>query len=153
MVQIKDLTNLDSVADGDQIPVYSQVNGDVRRVSVANLSKAVGVSNQNNQNEVTQYEQPTATGFSVAVGSVSSNVWLRLTPTGAFAAGTIVLPPITSLVDGQRILVTSTNSITTLTINTNTAGVQVVGQPTTLAANGFFTLKYDSITKTWVRVA
>lgn len=153
MAQIKDLTNLDTILDGDQIPLYSQVNGETRRVSASTLASYVGKSNQNASNSVTVYVNPTATGFSAPVGNISSNVWLRLTPSGAFAAGTIVLPPITSVVDGQIIKVTSTNSVSTLDINTNDGSINITGQPNTLAANGFFTIQYDIILKTWVRVA
>jgi acyl-CoA synthetase (AMP-forming)/AMP-acid ligase II len=95
----------------------------------------------------TQYSAPTATAFSVTVIS-GSDIHLILTPTGAFAAGTIVLPASPS--DKQTLLVNCTQDITTLTI---TSDHTVVGAPTAITANDYFTLKYDITFETWCRVA
>ena len=99
---------------------------------------------------VTQYAAPSATGFSVAIAEASADTHLILTPTGGFAAGTIVLPAVGTAVDGQRVQVNCTQAVTTLTINGN--GGTVTGAPTTLAANAFFTLAFDDPTNVWYRV-
>lgn len=99
---------------------------------------------------ITQYAAPVATGFSVAIADAESDTHLILTPTGAFAAGTIVLPLAATAVDGQQVLVNCTQAITTLTISGN--GGTVVGGPATLAANAFFTLKFDKPTGNWYRI-
>jgi len=78
------------------------------------------------------------------------NVFLLLTPTAGFAAGTITLPPQATLDDGQELLVTTTQSVTALTVAGN--GATVNGAPTTLAANAFFNLRYDAVNKAWYRV-
>lgn len=96
---------------------------------------------------VTQYASPSATGFTVNLGSVSST-WLILTPTGTFATGTLVLPPTPS--NQNELNISCTQIVTALTINGN--GKTVTGAPTTLAANGFFRLRYDSVNQTWYRV-
>lgn len=102
------------------------------------------------QTFTTQYASPSATGFSVQILNANENVHLILTPTAGFAAGTIVLPSSLLAVDKQEVLLNTTQSVTTLTINGN--GSTVTGAPTTLAANAFFRLKYDQNSNVWYRV-
>lgn len=102
-------------------------------------------------NYTTQYASPSSSGFSVPINNNSSNTHLILTPTTGFAAGTIVLPAIGNVIDKQEVLVNSTQQVTTLTINGNGA-VAVTGEPTSLAADSFFRLKFDALTSTWYRV-
>ena len=90
-----------------------------------------------------QYSAPSATGFSVTIEQ--ANTHLILTPTAGFAAGTVVLPTVVE--DGDEVLVNCTQSLAALTI-TGTA----VGAPASLAANGFFRLKYDAVSGNWYRV-
>jgi hypothetical protein len=54
------------------------------------------------------------------------------------------------VLDKQEILVNTTQAITALTINAN--GATIVGAPTTLAAGGFFRLRFDGVLDTWYRV-
>lgn len=97
-----------------------------------------------------QYAAPAATGFSISVNDDTLSVRLIITPLAGYAAGTIVLPTKTKCVHGQTIKVNCTQAVTTLTINGN--GATVVGAPTTLAANAYFVLEYESVTGTWYRV-
>lgn len=99
----------------------------------------------------TQYAAPAASGFSVQITDTSANTHLILTPQAGYAAGTIVLPNVTSAVDKQVVMVNSTQSVTALTVSGNGA-VAVTGAPTTLGTNDSFLLKYDSLTQTWYRL-
>jgi hypothetical protein len=99
----------------------------------------------------TQYSAPSATGFSVQITDSSADTHLILTPVAGYAAGTIVLPAVANAIDGQQIMVNCTQAVTTLTVDGNGA-TAVTGEPATLAANAFFTLKYDAVTSTWYRV-
>jgi len=100
----------------------------------------------------TQYSAPNATGFSVAINPTEQggSVYLLLTPTAGYAAGTITLPLQAYCVDGQEVLVSCTQSVTTLTVSGN--GSTVNGAPTTLAANGFFRLRFDGVLQAWYRI-
>ena len=102
-------------------------------------------------NFATQYAAPSSSGFSVSITDTSANTHLILTPTTGFAAGTIVLPNVTSAIDKQEVLVNCTQQITTLTVNGNGA-VAVTGEPASLGADDFFRLKYDLLTQTWYRI-
>lgn len=102
-------------------------------------------------NFATQYAAPSSSGFSVQVTDTSANTHLILTPTAGFAAGTIVLPNVTSAIDKQEVLINCTQQVTTLTVNGNGA-VAVTGEPASLGADDFFRLKYDLLTQTWFRV-
>jgi hypothetical protein len=150
MTTINQLSALDSVSGGDQVPVFSTNNGDTRRVPMSVLKDFCQDGITANDDKITQYSSPSATGFSVQVNNASSSVFLLLTPTGGFAAGTLVLPVQANCIDRQEILVFCTQSVATLTINGN--GSTVLGAPTTLAANGFFRLRFDNVNKIWYRV-
>lgn len=150
MPTINQLSAVDEVVSSDQVPIYSSENGDARKASMATLLAFFAGQITANDDKITQYSAPSATGFSVQVNNDTESVWLILTPTGAFAAGTLVLPAVANCVDRQEILVNCTQAVTALTINGN--GSTVTGAPTTLAANAFFRLRFDAVTKTWYRV-
>lgn len=155
MTTINQLSAVDDVSAGDQVPIYSSSNGDARKASMSTL---MGYMQDNltftSAKPVSQYSAPSATAFSVTItdgADDDTDVHLILTPTAGFAAGTITLPPVADCVDKQEILVNCTQAVTTLTIAGN--GATVTGAPTTLAANAFFKLKFDDPTSTWYRVA
>lgn len=151
-MNISQLSRADSISLSDLLIFWSSVNSDTRAGSVSLLLNLLQENLTAAGNDMTQYAAPNATGFSVSISPVvnGQNVYLLLTPTGAFAAGTLVLPPVANCVDGQTFLMNTTQAVTTLTINGN--GATVVGGPTTLAANAFFKLRFDGIFKNWYRV-
>lgn len=151
MPTINQLPLLDDVSSGDQIPVYSPQNGDSRRLPVSAL---LSYFEQ-------QYPSPTlttniyvpTTGFSIAVPTpTTEQQWMLLTPAGTLAAGTIVLPLNTATPDGFEVLVTTTQIITTFTLSLNGAAA-ANGAPTTLAANGFFRVRYVQANNAWYRIS
>ncbi len=100
----------------------------------------------------TQYAAPNATGFNVAINPTEQggSVYLLLTPVAGYAAGTITLPLLGYCIDGQELIVSCTQAVTTLTVAGN--GSTVNGSPTTLAANGFFRLRFDAVLDSWFRI-
>jgi hypothetical protein len=143
MTAINELTGVDALASGDIIPIYSNSAGGTRSAS-ADVVKAF-MAGDTATGWTPLYSGPTASGFSYAFPQGGKNYWLILTPTGAFAAGTLVLP--TTAVSMQQICVFTTQAITALTITGS-----AFGAPTTLAANGFFTLRYDPLLLRWYRI-
>lgn len=139
--------------DGSELLVcFDVTNSDTRKFSVAALNTFIqGNVDANMSGYVTQYSAPSATAFSVAITNTTKDTHLILTPTGTFAAGTIVLPASSSTADGQRVMVNCTQTVTALTIDGNGA-TAVTGEPTTISTYGYFTLKYDKPTSTWYRV-
>lgn len=150
MPTINQLSTTDSLSSGDLFPVYVSGDGDARKVSAGNLRDFVLANASVTDDKITQYAAPSATGFSVSVLNGPDSIWLILAPTGAFAAGTLVLPAVANCVDKQELLVNCTQAVTTLTVNGN--GATVTGAPTTLAANGFFRLRFDALADVWYRV-
>ena len=155
MPTINQLNSIDTPSGSDLLPLYSQSNGDARKLSLSNLQQwlidnAPAASSSQPQ-FITQYAAPSATGFTVQVLDGSDNAWLILTPTAGFAAGTIKMPDASKCVDKQEVLINCTQAVTTLTINGNGA-TAVTGAPTALAANAFFRLRFDSATSSWYRV-
>ena len=150
MTTINQLTAVDSVSGTDQIPIYSSTSGDARKAALSVLLAYLTDNISAADNKITQYAAPSASGFSVSITDGSDSIWLVLTPVAGYAAGTIVLPALANCVDKQEILVNCTQAITTLTITAN--GSTVTGAPTTMAANAFFTLRFEDVTNTWYRV-
>lgn len=146
---IRDL-NQGTIALDSQIPFGDTTNGCDRRASVASLQALFTTASP--ADFITQYAAPNASGFSVLVAppTTGSDVWAQIRPTATFAAGTVTLPAQASAVDGQRVLVTTTQTITALTVAGN--GASVNGAPTTLAAGGWFELRFDGVFKDWSRV-
>ena len=145
MATINQLSATDSLNGGDLLPVYKQNQGDARKCSITTLMDYVN-ANVTTVTQNTQYAAPAATGFSVTVNT--GNVWLILTPVSTYAAGAIVLP--TGASDKDTVIVNCTQIVTSLTVS---SGATVVGAPTTLAANGFFTMRFDAATSTWYRIS
>lgn len=142
MTQINQLTAQDEVTASDQFPLWSGANGDTRRASAATMKAYFAPATTQ---LVTAYAAPNATGFTVTLDG-TDDVWLILTPSAGYAAGTITLPA--SPRDKQLVTVACSQSVTTLTVS----GGNRRGAPTTLAANGFFSMRFDDVTNVWVRV-
>jgi hypothetical protein len=140
------------IAAADSIPFASTANGSDRRTSVSQLIEVVQSLLGSADGITTQYAAPAATGFTVTITPPSNgaSVWLLLTPVAGYAAGTITLPAQALCVDGQELVVNSTQAVTTLTVSGN--GSTVNGAPTTLAANAFFHLRFDGVFKAWYRI-
>lgn len=153
MSTIQELSSVDSPSGSDLVPIYSQANGDARKVSLTNLATFLQGQISANRGYQTQYASPNATAFTVLVAPTVSgtNVWLLLTPIAGYAGGTVTLPAVATCLDGQEVLVSCTQSVTTLTTSGNGA-TAVNGAPTTLAANAFFRLRFDGVGKSWYRI-
>lgn len=146
MPYINQLPALDQLSGGDQLPVYSPVNGDARRVSITALLDFFR-GNFADPDYLTIINAPTNSGFNLQLGAQTQSLFLILNPSGAFAAGTITLPPVASCFDGQEILVASSQSIAALTVNGN--GATLVGTPGALGSGGFFTIRFNRLQSTW----
>ena len=144
-----DRLNQSDIGTADSLPFYSAASGADRRTSVTQLAQVLQAQMAVN-GPVQQFSAPSAAGFSVTIAPPTSgaSVWLILTPVAGYAAGTIVMP--SGPVDGQEVLVNSTQSVATLTVSGN--GSTVTGAPTALSANGFFRMKYSAVLSTFYRI-
>lgn len=154
MATIPQLSATDQLTAGDLLPVFVQNQGDARKASMtkvldyiqANIDfPAAGI-----EQFTVQYATPNATGFSVSLQSNDNNQWLILSPTGAFAAGTVVFPPVASLIDNQEVIISCTQTVTTLTLTGN--GATVFGAVPTINAYGSFRFKYNALVNGWYRL-
>lgn len=157
MTAINNLNSNDSVSSSDQFAIYSNNSGNTRRVSASALATFVQEQTSESGGLRTQYATPTATGQTTIVNppTQGASVWLQMTPQGTYADGTITLPAAAVAIDGQEVLVTSTLAVTTLVVNfLDVSGVSavIVGAPTTIAANGFFRMRFDAVFKLWIRI-
>lgn len=138
---------------GDSIPVGDMSDGADSRASLSLLAAFMREQIAGAGKDQVQYEAPNGTGFAVTVApTVAGNdVWLMLAPLAAYAGGTIILPPRATLLDGQEVLVTSTQAITALATNGNGAAA-VNGAPAGMTAHGSFRLRYTAIGNAWQRI-
>lgn len=136
----------------DIVLTYVSNSADTRKLSLGLLASFVQSQIAAPGTFSKQYYAPNATGFSVTISPIANgaSTWLLMTPLAGYAAGTITLPASSLMADGQLILVTTTQAVTTLAVAGN--GATVNGAPTTLAANSFFTLSYDQVTNSYYRV-
>ena len=151
MPTINQLSGLSQLSGGDLLPVYVPNNGDARKVSVSQLLAYFQ----------TTFAAPTvatnlytpSTGFNITVPTpVSEQQWMIIQPAGTLEAGTITLPLNTGVPDGTQVLVTTTQIITSFTLALNGAA-NAYGAPTTLAANAFFTMRFNQSTNSWYRIS
>ena len=152
---INQLNALDTLQSGDNIAVGSGSYGDDRRAALTTLlsylqSNLTIVDALAFAEYTTQYAAPSATGQNIQVTDTDDNTHLIITPVAGYAAMTITLPTSTNCIDKQDILINCTQAVTTLTVAGN--GATVAGEPSTLAANAYFRLKYDLAGTTWYRV-
>lgn len=151
MPTINQLAGLSQVSGGDLLPVYVANNGDARKMSVTQLLQYFQQT----------FASPTlatsiftpGTGFNVAVPTpVAQQQWMLIQPAGTLAAGTVTLPLNTQTPDGTEVLITTTQTITSFTLALNGAS-SAYGDPTTLAAEGFFRMRFVQATNSWYRIA
>ena len=147
------LSRVTSISTSDLFMIWSSSAQDYRLAPFDVVMTALVNQIATDGDIETQYSAPAATGFSVTVApSVDgNNVWLLLTPVAGYAAGTVVLPALATLADGQEVIVSTTQAITTLTVSLNGA-TAANGAPTTMAANAYFRLKYDATLSSWYRI-
>lgn len=152
MPTIRQLSSIDAIGDGDAFPMYSAENDEARKVTPAVIAAKVQSLIEGEPDETVYALTVVGTTFSTTIepATVGGNVYAQITLSGAFTAGTITLPGADVRGNGQEVLVTCTQAVAALTINGS--GAAVNGAPTTIAANGFFKLRYDNIANAWFRV-
>jgi hypothetical protein len=151
MPTINQLSGLSQLSSGDLLPIYVPNNGDARKVSIGQLL-AFFQQQFASPTLATQLATP-GTGFNVAIQTpVSDQQWLILQPAGTLASGTVTLPLNTQTPDGTEVLITTTQQITAFTLASNGAAA-VYGDPSTLAAEDFFRVRYYAATNSWYRIA
>ena len=150
MPTINQLSPISQVSGGDQLPIYVPNNGDARRVSVTQLL----------QYFQTTFASPTlatnlyvpGTGFNITVPTpVSNDQWMLLQPAGTLATGTITLPLNTGVPDGTTVLITSTQTISSLTIALNGASA-IFGAVTSLTAGSATAIRFYQPTNSWYQI-
>ncbi len=145
MPTISQLSAVTSLAAGDNIVIQSAANNDARKASLSVLLAYIE-SNFASPDYTVTISSPIA-GFNQQLATSASSIWLILTPAGTLATGTVTLPPVADLFDGQEVLVTSSQVITALTVAGN--GATVSGAPTSFGTGGFFALRYNTLLTTW----
>jgi len=150
MPYINQLPLLSQVSAGDQIPVYTPNNGDARRLPISQLLTYFQTTFAS-PSVATNLFTP-GTGFNITVPTpVSEQQWVLFQPAGTLAAGTLTFPLNTQTPDGTEILITSTQTITSFTININGAAA-IFGAITTLQIGTAIRYRYYQATNSWYNI-
>ena len=151
MATINQLSQMAQVSGADLLPVYSSTNGDARKLSISALLTYFQTTFAA-PTMATNVYVPT-TGFSIAVPTpVAQQQWIILQPVSTLATGTITLPLNTATPDGTEVLLSTTQQITAFTLSLNGASA-AYGDPTTLAAEDFFRMRFVLSTNSWYRIS
>jgi len=144
---IQNLDNVDSINNSTLFAVNQ--NGLDYNCTAAVVADFIQENTTLGDGKVIQYASPISAS-TVAISGTNNSVWLVLTPVSTLATLTILLPQVAGCVENQEILVNSTQTLTSLTVNLN--GATGSGVPTSLSANGFFRLRFEPVLKNWYRV-
>lgn len=149
MAAINKLPTVGTLSTSDLVALFSGSLGNDAAATLGTLVTFLQSQLTSPGDDITQYASPNASGFGVLVSPVvdGQSVFLLLTPTAGFAAGTITLPDVSTCIDGQHVVVASTQAVTSLTVAGN--GSVVNGAPTSLVANQAFVLRWDGIMQAW----
>lgn len=151
MALIYQLPLLSQVSAGDQLAVYAPNTGDARRLPISQLLQYFQQVFAAPTMATNLYTP--GTGFNIAMPApVSQQQWVLLQPAGTLATGTVTLPVNTATPDGTEVLITTTQQITGFTLAPNGA-TALYGDPTTLAAEDFFRMRFYQATNSWYRIA
>src|SRR5690606_6747070 len=147
----KRLNITDKINDCDSVVIWSANNQDFRGVPIDLLIEKIqeGIKKVDYPPINIQHFNPNA-DFTLNVENHEVGTYLILNPTSGLSTGSIKLPERYSVQDAQEVAVACSQQITSFSIDGN--GALVVGAPNTLAASGFFKLKYDKLSNTWYRV-
>ncbi|MEQ1105227.1 transcriptional regulator [Acinetobacter ursingii] len=141
----------DSLIEGDQFVMFRGNCTDYRVLPIDQLLEWVLA-----KIPTPEYKQPTIQrfnpngNFTIEIDNNDAGTYLVMNPSIEIQNGTIKLPSIFNVKDGQEILVTSSQQITNLSFDGN--GATLVGEPNAMGATAFFKLKYDVLSHTWYRV-
>jgi hypothetical protein len=150
MPTINQLPVLNTISSGDQLPVYSPNNGDARRTSIGSLLTFFQQSFASPTLSVNLFVP--GSGFNITVPTpVSNDQWMLLQPAGTLASGTITLPLNTGVPDGTTVLITSTQTISSLTIALNGASA-IFGAVTSLTAGSATAIRFYQPTNSWYQI-
>lgn len=152
MPTIDQLSQASSIGDADELALFSKANGDTRKVTAPQLADYLLQAIEGAPDETIYSLTTDGNSFTVAVlpATPGGSAWAIITLSIPAPAGTIFLPGIDDRAHGQEVLVTCTQAVAALTINGS--GAAVAGAPASLAANGFFRMRFDSISSTWYRI-
>ncbi len=147
----KRLNITDKINDCDSVVIWSANNQDFRGVPIDLLIEKIqeGIKKVDYPPINIQHFNPNA-DFTLNVENHEVGTYLILNPTSGLSTGSIKLPERYSVQDAQEVAVACSQQITSFSIDGN--GALVVGAPNTMAASGFFKLKYDKLSNTWYRV-
>ena len=146
MTTINKLSRIDTLANGDLVPVWATSKGDDRAAAMSVLLTYM----QNNltfpREGQTQAESPSTNNFTIQVASDTS--WLLLTPTTGGLRGDVMLPAEPE--DKDEVTISTTVGFD---LNITSTTHSVPRPDATIAAHTGITMKYDGVGRAWYVVA
>jgi hypothetical protein len=136
--------NMGNANGGTQMDFLTTPNGTITSQKAGSFLNSGILSTNYGTADASFSLQSPVNVFSITLGNQIET--LVLNAGGTLASGTIIMP--SAPVNGQRLKILSTHTITTLTLTPN-AGQTVLGSPGTIATGGVIDLIYATSTLTW----
>ena len=138
-----------TVISGDMLPIYVQDQG----VSMAAALSTVAAYIQALLSPANYWENiysiPVA-AQSIAASVSTNNLWYVLQPAGTIATLTLALPSVSTAIDGQEVMLSTTNTVTAITLTST--GNTIIGASSGLSSTTPQRFKYLQTLVTWVRI-
>lgn len=149
MANINELSSTDTPSSSDLLPIWTQQNGDTRKISLANFLAWIYDSLTSFKKAVSvQRAEPSPDQNYVYFDAGPDDAWLIIRPT----AGTgvyVTLPAVGTCADGQEVVIScARNEISTLVIQGNGATVSASVE-TSLPVGRFQRLRFDAQLLYW----
>lgn len=143
MTRINQLSRIDTLADGDLLPVWATSKGDDRATAMSVMLEYIQDNLIFPAVKSTQREQPDQEGFTVRVQSNTG--WLLLRPQATYATGNVILPPEPE--DNDQIIISTTRTISILSITSDIVTVPRLNG--VLESHHGTTMRYDATLNNW----
>ena len=137
-----------SVGAGDLVPVIVQNSGLTMAAAFSTIAAFIQSLLTSVSSYVTFYSVP-LTGATIPDNGATYNKWYIIQPVGTIAALTVTFPAYGVAIDGQKIALVSTQTITALTLSS--LGSTVIGANAGLSPTTPINFKYNQPLNVWFR--
>ena len=145
----ENLSSITTLKAADKFAIGSNEQGDNAACPTTVLMNYIRANLTSPDFTITRFSP--LTGETREFADDSNNQWMRMKPAGTIAALTVQFPLNTGCIDGQKMKITSTQIVTTLTTAVNGAAA-INGSPDTSAANWFAEFEYIKADNEWYLV-
>lgn len=157
MTQINQLENAPNISTSDSLVIFSQENGDARKISVGNFVNTLSRLFKQKTDRISQIYSPSFDSPVLIAINNSDNQWLIVLPSLTLTFASMRLPDSLACVDKQEILITSSVAISVMNVLGNGNLITQNAPPAAsiafgMTANSSVLLRFNANNSTWYRL-